>query len=318
MRPAVAPRALVPEAGDELRASVIEGLSRRRKALPSRFFYDARGSALFEKITELPEYYLTRAETAILKAKAEEMIGQRFDGAVLVELGSGSSRKTEILLRRRPAPRAYVPIDISQSALVDAASRLKARFPQLDVRPVVGDFLHGAALPPDIAWRKKIGFFPGSTIGNFTPAESIALLRNMRLMLAPGGILLIGADLRKDLRILLPAYNDAAGVTAAFNLNLLARVNREAGGDFNLDAFRHEAIYNAVEGRIEMRLVSLRDQIVSAAERRFRFLRAETIHTENSYKYEIEQFRDIARLAGWSPGRVWTDLANLFSVHELL
>ena len=318
MRPVAARAPLALESEDDFRASVIEGLSRRHKALPSRFFYDARGSALFEEITALPEYYLTRTETAILEEKAEELIDGHFDASVLVEFGSGSSRKTEILLGRRPAPVAYVPIDISQSALEAAASRLRARFPELDVRPVVGDFLRGAALPADLARRRKIGFFPGSTIGNFTTAESIALLRTMRVMFAPNGVLLIGADLKKDLGRLLPAYDDAAGVTAAFNLNLLARVNRELQGAFKLDAFRHEAIYNAAEGRIEMRLVSREDQIVSAAERRFRFRRGEAIHTENSYKYGVEQFRDIARLAGWTPGRVWTDPENLFSVHELL
>jgi dimethylhistidine N-methyltransferase len=298
--------------------SVIEGLSRPRKSLPCRFFYDTRGSELFEEITRLPEYYPTRAEIAILNAHGAEMARGVPEDAILVEFGSGSSRKTEILIENLPALAAYVPIDVSESALSGAKQRLQARFPALIVRPLLADFTRPAALPEDLANAPKLGFFPGSTIGNFAPAGARQLLIKMRDMLAPEGRLLIGVDLKKDARVLLRAYNDAAGVTAAFNLNLLARINRELDGSFDLASFRHEAIYDPREGRVEMHLVSLRDQTVSVFGLWFRFFVGETIHTENSYKYSISQFQDLARAAGWSAGRVWQDAERLFSVHELI
>jgi len=298
--------------------SVIEGLSRPRKSLPCRFFYDTRGSELFEEITRLPEYYPTRAEIAILNAHGAEMASGVPEDAILVEFGSGSSRKTEILIENLPALAAYVPIDVSESALSGAKQRLQARFPALIVRPLLADFTRPAALPEDLANAPKLGFFPGSTIGNFAPAGARQLLSKMRDMLAPEGRLLIGVDLKKDARVLLRAYNDAAGVTAAFNLNLLARINRELDGSFDLASFCHEAIYDPREGRVEMHLVSLRDQTVSVFGLWFRFFAGETIHTENSYKYSIGQFQDLARAAGWSAGRVWQDAERLFSVHELI
>ncbi len=307
---------LVDENG--LAAAVIDGLSRPQKTLPCRFFYDARGSELFEEITRLPEYYPTRTEAAILEAHAAEMVGAMPRSGALVEFGSGSSLKTEILLRHLPRLGCYVSIDVSASALEEAARRLAARFPTLDVRPIVGDFSHPIGLPAAVAARPKTGFFPGSTIGNFTPVEAQRLLGVFRTVLSPGGRLIVGADLKKDARKLVLAYNDAAGVTAAFNLNLLARINRELGGAFDLAAFRHEAIYNPRDGRIEMHLVSTRAQEVAICGRRFRFRAGESIHTENSYKYSIGQFQDLARSAGWQPRRVWTDAGNLFSVHELV
>jgi dimethylhistidine N-methyltransferase len=303
---------------DEFASAVLDGLSRPQKSLPCRFFYDARGSELFEEITRLPEYYPTRTETAILEAHAAQMAGGVSDGGVLVELGSGSSLKTEILLEKLPQSCAYVPIDVSRAALAGATRRLAARFPRLDVRPIVGDFARPIAFPADLADRPKTGFFPGSTIGNLTPIEAGRLLGVLRTTLSPGGRLIVGVDLKKDTRKLVLAYNDAAGVTAAFNLNLLARINREIGGAFDLDAFRHEAIYNPRDGRIEMHLVSRRKQDVQIGSRRFRFRAGETIHTENSYKYSIRQFQDLARSSGWLPKRVWTDKGNLFSVHELV
>jgi len=305
------------EGEDAFAHAVIDGLSRAQKTLPCRYFYDARGSELFEDITRLPEYYPTRTEAAILEAHVAEMATAVPRGGALVEFGSGSSLKTEILLRQLPHLGCYVMIDVSESALEDATRRLASRFPTLDVRPIVGDFSHPLALPADVAARPKTGFFPGSTIGNFTPAEAQGLLRAFRAMLSPGGRLLIGADLKKDARTLVLAYNDAAGVTAAFNVNLLARINRELGGSFDLAAFRHEAIYDPREGRIEMHLVSTRAQEVAVRGRRFRFRAGETIHTENSYKYSIDQFQDLARSTDWEPRRVWTDPASLFSVHEL-
>jgi dimethylhistidine N-methyltransferase len=303
---------------DEFGSAVIGGLSRPQKTLPCRFFYDARGSELFEEITRLPEYYPTRTETMILRAHAPEMVECLPAGGVLIEFGSGSSLKTEILLDRLAGLAAYVMIDVSQTALLGAQARLARLRPALDVRAIVGDFSRPVALPEDLQARPKVGFFPGSTIGNLTPSEAIRLLRIFRAALAPTGQLIIGADLKKDARRLVLAYNDAAGVTAAFNLNLLARINRELGGDFDLAGFRHEAIYNPRHGRIEMHLVSLRQQSVTIRGQRFSFSPGETIHTENSYKYSIDQFRELARSAEWLPRRVWTDEAHMFSVHELI
>ena len=303
---------------DDFATAVIDGLSRPQKTLPCRFFYDARGSELFEAITRLPEYYPTRTETAILKAHAAEMAEAVPGGGVLVELGSGSSLKTEILLRHLPQLGAYVCIDVSESALAAARARLASRFPALDVRPIVGDFSRAVTLPADLAGRPKTGFFPGSTIGNLTPAEAVHLLAALRGSLAPAARLIVGADLKKDARRLHMAYNDAQGVTAAFNLNLLARINRELAGTFDLSAFRHEAVYNPRLGRIEMYLKSMRPQTVSVLGRRFSFTAGERIHTENSCKYTIGEFQALAHSAGWQPGRVWTDQAALFSIHELV
>jgi dimethylhistidine N-methyltransferase len=303
---------------DDFATAVLGGLSRPHKTLPCRFFYDARGSDLFEEITRLPEYYPTRTETAILEAHAAEMAEGVPDGGVLVEFGSGSSLKTEILLRHLPHLGAYVCVDVSESALDGARDRLAARFPTLDVRPVVGDFSRGVGFPADLAERPKTGFFPGSTIGNLTPAEAAHLLGAFRCTLAPGGRLIVGVDLKKDARQLVLAYNDAQGVTAAFNLNLLTRINRELNGTFDLGAFEHEAVYNPREGRIEMYLRSRRRQVAGVLGRPFHFGAGERIHTENSYKYAIGQFQDLARSAGWDARRVWTDADALFGVHELV
>ncbi|PWB81148.1 MAG: L-histidine N(alpha)-methyltransferase [Methylocystaceae bacterium] len=306
------------ESAVDFARDVVDGLSKPRKSLSCRFFYDARGSRLFEIITRLPDYYPTRAEAAILAANAARMIEDAREDAALVEFGSGSSRKTEILLEQAPALGAYAPIDVSDHALEDASRRLAKLFPRLAVRPIVADFCRPIRLPAEISGRRRIGFFPGSTIGNFTPAEAVGLLRSMRGALSPGGRLIVGVDLKKDVDRLLRAYNDATGVTAAFNLNLLGRINRELDGGLDLGAFDHEAVYDEREGRIEMRLVSRKDQAASIVGREFHFRRGEAIHTENSYKYTIEQFRRTARSAGWTPRRVWTDDERLFSVHELV
>jgi L-histidine Nalpha-methyltransferase len=297
---------------------VVQGLSKTKKTLPCRYFYDARGSELFEEITALPEYYPTRTEAAILTAHAPDIVDQIGSGELLVEFGSGSSLKTEILLNRIAAHVAYVPIDVSDAALAEAAARLKMRYPSLDVRPIVGDFSQPLQLPVDLAARRKTGFFPGSTIGNLAPREAKELLSVFGRVLGADGRLIIGIDLKKDPRTLVHAYNDAAGVTAAFNLNLLSRINRDLGATFNEAAFRHEAIYEPREGRIEMHLVSEREQEVELCGRRFHFRVGETIHTENSYKYTIEGFRDLAQASGWQARRAWTDDASLFSVHELV
>ncbi len=315
---ALTQHAMQREHDDDFASSVIDGLSKIRKSLPCRFFYDAQGSQLFEEITALPEYYPTRSEVEILEAYAPDMVRESSNVSVLVEFGSGSCRKTELLLERLPQLSAYLPIDVSHSALEEAKHRLEQRFPRLQVRPLIGDFTQGVVLPASFSNDAKLGFFPGSTIGNFTPTEAVRLLRLMRRSLAPGGSLVIGVDLKKEVRQLLSAYNDSRGLTAAFNLNLLKRINRDLHGTFDLGHFRHEAIYNSLEGRIEMHLVSEKAQIVSVDDELFHFGAGETIHTENSYKYSIDQFHHLARMAGWSPERVWKDANAYFSVHELI
>ena len=299
-------------------AAIISGLSGPEKTLPCRYLYDERGSDLFEQITDLPEYYPTRTETAILEAHCAEMVKGVDGGHVLVEFGSGSSRKTEILLDAVPELRAYLPIDVSKSALDEARKRLEDRFPHLDIRPILGDFSRPLALPRDLRFCRRIGFFPGSTIGNLVRSEAIALLDSFRQILALGSRLIVGVDLVKSEDTLRRAYNDSAGVTAAFNLNLLSRINGVFGPVFDLDSFRHEARFNREESRIEMHLVSEHDQSVELLGEQFSFRRGETIHTENSHKYTVPRFQALAKSAGWTPRRVWTDSDGLFSVHELV
>ena len=297
---------------------VAAGLASQPKTLPCQYFYDARGSELFEEITRLPEYYPTTVETGILRDCAADFAEDlNAKESVLVEFGSGSSLKTELLLEALPGLVCYIPIDVSASALDAAANRLARRFPKLDVRPVVGDFTQPIAMPAVADGLTKIGFFPGSTIGNFAPEEAIDLLTAFRGTLAPRARLLIGADLQKDLSVLIPAYDDPSGVTAAFNSNLLARINRELGGTFDLTRFRHLVRYDAHKGRIEMHLESVCDQVVTVGSQRYRFRAGETIHTENSHKFTIEGFQGLARKAGWHPRRVWTDERAYFSVHDL-
>ncbi|MEK8094811.1 L-histidine N(alpha)-methyltransferase [Methylocystis sp. IM3] len=303
---------------EDFAASVAAGLSQPRKSLPCRFFYDDRGSALFEEITRQPEYYLTRTEADILDANVRQMLEGASSETVLVEFGSGSSVKTEILIRAMGSLYAYAPIDISESALADARRRLTSRFSGLDVRLIPADFSVPIDLPPDISRRSQLGFFPGSTIGNFAPLEAARVLDAMRETLSSGARLIVGVDLKKDVRRLLEAYDDAEGVTAAFDLNLLTRINRELGGKIDPLTFSHAAIYDSVEGRVEMHLVSRKDQLVDAGVGRFAFRAGETIHTENAYKHSIEEFQRIARRAGWRPARVWTDAMGLFSLHELI
>jgi dimethylhistidine N-methyltransferase len=305
-------------AANEFAEAVIAGLSSSPKSLSCRYFYDARGSELFEAITDLPEYYPTRTETAILAAHASDIADRVPEGAILVEFGSGSSRKTELLLAEMLDLAAYVPIDVSDAALAGAKQRLDGRFPALHVHPILASFNDEVVYPFDLFSRPKVGFFPGSTIGNLTPAEARELLAGMGRTLGPDGRLIIGVDLKKDAHTLLAAYNDAAGVTAAFNLNLLTRINRELRATFDLTQFRHEAVYNPREGRIEMYLISERAQHAAILGHTFAFARGERIHTENSYKYTVEEFRMLAREAGWQPEDVWTDKDSLFSVHELV
>jgi dimethylhistidine N-methyltransferase len=298
--------------------AVFTGLSASYKHLPCQYFYDARGSALFEEITELDEYYLTRTETAILKAHATDMAAPLGPGAALIEFGSGSSRKTELLLGAMDQPGVYVPVDVSPSALNGAGHRLAKRFPGLNVLPERADFTAMKKLPAAVTGRRKVGFFPGSTIGNFDPRGATELLAHFASVLGPGACLIVGVDLDKDPQRLLAAYNDAKGVTARFNLNLLERINRELAGRFDIAGFKHIAIYNQDATRVEMHIVSLRDQTVDVLGQPFEFVSGESIHTENSCKYSVEGFRALARKAGWQPARVWQDAAGDFSVHELV
>jgi L-histidine Nalpha-methyltransferase len=296
---------------------VLHGLSLPQKTLPSRFFYDERGSDLFEEITRLPEYYPTRTEIGLLKSYGSSMASYVPSGAAIVEFGSGSSQKTELLLEALDSPSAYIPIEISASALYPAALRVQQNYPGLRVHPILGGFhdLNRLKLPPSGA--PYTGFFPGSTIGNMVPGEAASFLRLARRFLGSGALFIIGADLQKPLDVLLPAYNDAQGVTAAFNRNILSRINRELGGDFDLDLFEHLVLYNEREGRIEMHLRALKAHRALVAGRVFEFQRGETIHTENSYKYTVPGFHDIVRTGGWTPLRTWVDENSLFSINLL-
>jgi dimethylhistidine N-methyltransferase len=292
-------------------ADALAGLTAPRKTLPCKWLYDTVGTRLFEEITTLPEYYPTRTERWIFDRYGAAIAGQVGPGARVVEFGPGDGVKAVQLLGHLSAPAAYVPVDIAADWLQEAAGRVAAAFPAVEVIPVVADFTQGFDLPlaPPL-----LGFFPGSTIGNFRREDAAGFLARLRLALGEGARLLIGADLVKDPSVLVAAYDDAAGVTAAFNLNLLARLNREGGADFDLGAFRHRAVWNAGAERIEMHLESLRDQRVMLGGRRIAFAAGETIHTEDSHKYRPDGFRTLAAEAGWREEALWTDEAGLFSV----
>ncbi|MBS0333817.1 MAG: ergothioneine biosynthesis protein EgtB [Proteobacteria bacterium] len=302
----------------EFEADVIEGLSKPQKALSPKYFYDAEGSALFEAITELPEYYPTRTEIALLRQIAPEVAGLISDGAALVEFGSGASVKTRLLLDAAPQLAVYAPIDISRAALDEASAAIRKDYPELCVAPLLEDFTRALVLPHEAQGRPVTGFFPGSTIGNFTPEEAEAFLVRARALLGTGARFLVGVDLVKDERTLVAAYDDAAGVTAAFNKNLLTRINRELGGDFDLSAFVHRAIWNPEASRIEMHLESLKDQRVRVAGRTFRFATGETLHTENSGKFTVDGFARLAARAGWTLEASWVSAEPAFAVVSLM
>ncbi|SDY42352.1 dimethylhistidine N-methyltransferase [Allochromatium warmingii] len=300
----------------DVRVEVLAGLSQPHKRLPPKLFYDQYGSRLFDAITELPEYYPTRTEIQILRDHGAEMADQLGLGCVLIELGSGSSLKIQTLLAALQ-PRIYIPVDISKAHLLESAQALADRFPDLAIRAACADYSGPFELPLEPDWRDLAAFFPGSSIGNFDPEDACAFLKRVGRVLGPGGRLLIGVDLKKDRAVLDAAYNDAQGVTAAFNLNLLTRLNRELGAEFEVDAFRHRAFFNETASRIEMHLVSRGNQRVRVAGQVFDFRLGESIHTENSYKYGIEDFQRLARSAGYIAEQVWTDANALFSVHCL-
>ncbi|HVA13873.1 MAG TPA: L-histidine N(alpha)-methyltransferase [Stellaceae bacterium] len=309
---------LAPEA-ESFRDCVLDGLSQRHKSIPCRFLYDERGSALFEAICETPEYYPTRTETAILADCAGAIGALMGPHCQLVEFGSGSSRKVRLLLAAFERPSSYVAIEISRAALQQAADDVAAQFPRIDVRAVCADYMQPLDLAeiPEPKEGRRLGFFPGSTIGNLDRQGAIAFLKRCRRVVGPRGAMLVGVDLKKAPRILHDAYNDAAGVTAAFTLNLLTRINRELGGDFEVARFAHDASYNMRDGKVEIFVRSLADQIVTIAGCRFRFAAGERIHTEDSCKYSVPEFQQLALLAGFAPSRAWTDKAQLFSIHLL-
>ncbi|MDE0878421.1 MAG: L-histidine N(alpha)-methyltransferase [Sphingomonas bacterium] len=301
-------------ADPQFRADVLAGLERRPRAIPARWFYDRRGSELFEDITELPEYYPTRTERAILEQACPEVAQIAGTGRAIVEFGSGSSVKTPILLDA-VAPSAYVPIDISGDFLRESSRTLSRQFPDLLVLPFEADFMKPLTLPRTIADAKKLGFFPGSTIGNMIPLMAVDLLRTMRTSLGEGAMLLIGMDRIKDEATLVRAYDDAAGVTAAFNMNLLERINRELAGTIPLDAFRHRAIWNDDRARVEMHLEAVRDTGFTIDQREFSMTAGETIHTENSHKYGTRDARILLRSGGWTPIDMWTDPDDRFALY---
>jgi dimethylhistidine N-methyltransferase len=303
---------------DEFRMDVLRGLSSRPKTLPCKYFYDQAGSLLFEQICQQPEYYPTRSELAIMQRHAAEMATLLGPDCLLVEYGSGTSAKTRLLLNHLPTPAAYVPVDIAAQQIRESGEALRLEYPDLNIRPVCADFtqpldafLHG------IPARRRVVYFPGSTIGNFAPGPAVSLLRQTAELCGPGGVLLLGADLKKDPRILETAYNDGSGVTAAFNLNLLARVNRQLGARFDLQAFWHHACYLPTEGRIEMHLVSRRDQQTSIDDHGFFFAEGEAICTEYSYKYSLADLHTLAGNAGFAIQRIWMDERKYFSVSYL-
>jgi dimethylhistidine N-methyltransferase len=298
-------------------SEAIDGLSQHPKRLSPKYFYDATGSELFEQITVLPEYYPTRTELGILRDRASEISAIIPKGAALVEFGAGATTKVRLLLNECGFG-AYVPVDISGDFLKAQADALRKDFPGLDVYPVAADFTAPFALPEAVKAMPKVGFFPGSTLGNFEPHEACAFLRSAREILGQGAQMVIGVDLEKDERVLYHAYNDAAGVTARFNLNVLVRINHELGGNFDLSGFTHRAIYNRERHRIEMHLISKKAQTVRMLGRSFSFRAGESIHTESSYKYSIERFTALARGSGWTPLESWTDAESMFSVHVLV
>jgi dimethylhistidine N-methyltransferase len=308
---------LHPEA-ESFREEVIAGLARAVKQLPPKYFYDRRGSALFEAICELPEYYPTRTEAALMRERSADFARHLGPRCAVIEYGSGSGRKTRILLEA-VRPVAYVPIDIARDQLKETAARIAGEFPGLAVTAVCADYSRPLVLPQGAVpgTARRVVYFPGSTIGNLTVPEAAGFLANARRLAGPGGGMLVGVDLKKDKARLNAAYNDSRGITARFNLNLLARINRELGADFDLSAFRHHAFYNELLGRVEMHLVSLKAQRVKLDRASFAFRGGETIHTENSYKYSVAEFQSLARSAGFDPAECWTDPERLFAVHYL-
>jgi L-histidine Nalpha-methyltransferase len=296
---------------------VIAGLSREPKSIPCKYFYDAVGSELFDRITDLDEYYLTRAEMSILEGRADEIAAVIGSGAVLIELGSGSSRKTRILLDQLAGLAAYVPVDISEDHLLASSEQLRTAYPHIPVFPVAADYTQEYELPPLPEGARRVAFFPGSTIGNFSPDLAKPFLARIARLVGRNGGLLIGVDLPKEADTIERAYDDASGVTAAFNRNLLHRINRELDGDIDPEAFEHRAVWTPDASRVEMYLVSDVEQEITVGGHRFRLGAGESIHTENSHKYSLENFESLARESGFRRRSFWLDAEGLFSVQYL-
>jgi L-histidine Nalpha-methyltransferase len=299
------------------RSDVVEGLSRLQKTIPCSWLYDERGSDLFEEITRLQDYYPTRAETAILRTRQPELRQFAGPGPILIEYGAGAGVKTELVLDALAAPQGYVPVDVAHEYLLQTAQRMERRFRSLWVRPVERDFMSAVEMPTGMPAGRRVGFFPGSTIGNLDTAEAEAFLSQMLCHVGADGAAIVGVDLVKQIETLLRAYDDSEGVTAQFNLNLLARINRELGGDFHLHHFRHLARWNDAEKAVEMHLLSLTEQWASLGQRRFHFRKGETIHTESSRKYDREGFGALVERAGWRVSQTWEDDKRLFCVFAL-
>lgn len=301
------------------RQEVLQGLVQSRKTIAPKFFYDRRGSQLFDQICTLPEYYPTRTETSLLRQHGQEISELVGPHSLVIEYGSGSSQKIRLLLNALTAPSGYMPIDISRDHMLQSTCELASQYPALEMAAVCADYTQPFDLPllKTQPAKQRLLFFPGSTIGNLEPEAALRLLKQSASLLERGGSLLLGVDLKKDPAILHAAYNDAAGVTAAFNLNLLHRINRELNGNFNLETFRHYAFYNPAKGRVEMHLFSQQSQCVQIGQTSVSFRAGETIHTENSYKYTVEEFQEIAYLAGFTPIKTWIDDQQLFSVYYL-
>jgi L-histidine N-alpha-methyltransferase len=311
---AAAAQVSAPESSD-FSADVVAGLSGNPRSLPYKYFYDERGAALFQKICELPEYYVTRTEIVILDRNRADIAAQLGPNIQLIGLGTGAGTKTRILIEALEKPAVYIPVDISEKQLRESTAVFRKLFPELEILPVCADYLQPVVLPsPRRKPARNVVYFPGSTIGNFEPDDAVQFLCRIANVCRGGGALLIGVDLKKDRKVLELAYNDRAGVTAQFNLNLLERINRELGADFDLDLWRHRAIYDSEHGRIEMHLISEIDQFVHLDKHKFHFRRAEKILTEFSYKYLPEEFAALAGKAGFDFGRMWTDEARLFGV----
>ncbi len=303
-----------PIASHDVRSELLEGLQKQQKTIAPKYFYDAQGSELFEEITRQTEYYPTRTEKSLLQQHSADIAATLGADCVLIEPGSGSSEKVEVLLSAL-RPKAYVPLEISEAALHGAAERLTADFPWLQIHAVCADYSNGMSLPSELLDERRVLFYPGSTIGNFEPLQALQFLQRLRKLCSHDGGLLIGVDLQKDPAILDAAYNDAEGMTAAFNLNVLQHINRVAEANFDSDAFAHQALYNSDVGRIEMYLKSLCEQSVTVAGQSIEFAAEERILTEYSYKYTVESFQKLASAAGFTPVQYWTDAEQLFSVH---
>ncbi|WP_254566256.1 L-histidine N(alpha)-methyltransferase [Oscillatoria sp. HE19RPO] len=295
---------------------VLAGLSKQQKQIPPKFFYDEYGSKIFDQICELEEYYPTRTEFGILQQHSSDIADEIGENSLIIEYGSGSSKKIGFLLDSLIKPLIYMPIDISRQHMLSASKTIADKYPNLKVLAVYADYTTEMLLPEYAisSVQKKVIFFPGTTIGNLEPEEAIQLLKRSATIVGSGGGMLIGFDMKKDPQILHAAYNDSKGVTAAFNMNLLTRINRELDADFNLNSFNHYALFNVKKGRIEMHLVSLEDQIISVADRKFKFIEGESIHTENSYKFSMEEIKKMSEECGFKLVKVWSDNNNYFSI----